>query len=374
MKAIISQGGQIKMTEVPQPKLEDGFVLVQTECSAISPGTELMMNGLQRTEPVVLGYSASGIIRACGGGMEDWQVGQRVACYGAPYARHAEWLLMPRHLIVPVPDHVSSVEASTVGLGAIAVHAVRQAGLQFGETLALIGAGILGQLIAQIAKAAGIRVIVYDLLPERCEMAHKLGIRHTAADPAEAGRMLAELSGGNGADAVILCASGKSGELIDQSLTWLRDCGKVVLVGDVKPDFSRDLMFAKEAQVLISRAGGPGRYDEVYEREGTDYPYGYVRWTEGRNMGEYIRLIAEGDIRVLPLISGVLPAEQCEEAFRRYAESPASLLGTVLLYGQAGDGEPQPQSGARDEASLSERLSQEAAVGSGGKGERDEGG
>ncbi|WP_020616491.1 zinc-dependent alcohol dehydrogenase [Paenibacillus daejeonensis] len=356
MKAIISQKGLIQWAEVPQPTLEDGFVLVQTECSAISPGTELMMNGLYREDPVVLGYSAAGVIRKIGKGMEDWQEGQRVACYGAPYARHAEWLLMPRHLLVPIPDHVSSVEASTVGLGAIAVHAVRQANLQFGETLMLIGAGILGQLIAQIARSAGLRVVVYDLLPERCEMARQLGIRHTASDPVEAGHRLSELSEGNGADAVIICASSKNGDLIDQSLRWLRDCGKVLLVGDIKPEFSRDLMFAKEAQVLISRAGGPGRYDEVYEREGTDYPYGYVRWTEGRNMGEFIRLIAEGDLRVMPLISDVLPAERCEEAFRKYAEAPADLLGTVLLYGQ----DAEPEKGAR-----------EAAVGSAGGGECD---
>lgn len=363
MKAILSHKGHIRLAEVEKPSLEDGFVLVETECTAISPGTELMMNGLYRNDPVALGYSASGIIREVGAGMEDWRVGQRVACYGAPYARHAEWLLMPRHLMVPIPDQVSSIEASTVGLGAIAIHALRQAALQFGETLMLIGAGILGQLIAQIGRSSGLRVVVYDLLPERCEMARRLGIRHTAADPGEAGRLLAEVSEGNGADAVIICASSKSGELIDQSLRWLRDCGKVLLVGDIKPEFSRDLMFAKEARVLISRAGGPGRYDESYEREGIDYPYGYVRWTEGRNMGEYIRLIAEGDLVVQPLISDVLPAEQCEAAFRRYAEAPASLLGTVLLYGAAAESAASAEgAGAATERAAGAKSDEEERV------------
>ncbi|MBW4080776.1 zinc-binding alcohol dehydrogenase [Paenibacillus sp. S150] len=332
MKAVISEKGQISVADIPAPVVEDGFVLVETEYSAISPGTEIMMNGTHRPKPIVLGYSAAGVIRSRGKGMEHWPEGQRVACYGAPYAKHAEWLLMPQHLMVPVPEHVSPAEASTVGLGAIAVHAVRQAGLQFGETLVLIGAGILGQLIAQIAKAAGCRVIVYDLLAERCGVAENLGIRHIAANPERVGQHLGALTAGMGADAVIICAGGKSGGLVDQALEWVRNQGKVLLVGDVKPDFSRELMFGKEAQVLISRAGGPGRYDPVYEKQGIDYPYGYVRWTEGRNMAEYIRLISEGDIRVKPLISEVFPLECCADAFRRYAEAPAELLGAVLAY------------------------------------------
>lgn len=332
MKAVISQEGKISMTELPAPELEEGHVLVETEYSAISPGTEIMMNGLHRSQAIVLGYSAAGIVRTRGKGMEHWAEGQRVACYGAPYAKHAEWLLMPQHLMVPVPAHVSSGEASTVGLGAIAVHAVRQAALQFGETVVLIGAGILGQLIAQIAKASGCRVIVYDLLAERCTMAEGLGIRHVAASPQGVENHLSALTAGMGADAVIVCAGGKSGALIDLGLSWVRDHGKVLLVGDVKPDFSRDLMFSKEAQVLISRAGGPGRYDPIYEKQGVDYPYGYVRWTEGRNMAEYIRLIAEGDIQVKPLISEVYAVESCADAFRRYAEAPGEMLGALLAY------------------------------------------
>ncbi|NOU81082.1 zinc-binding dehydrogenase [Paenibacillus sp. LMG 31459] len=342
MKAVLSQNGEINVAEIPAPVLEDGFVLVETEYSAISPGTEMMMNGAHRPKPIVLGYSAVGIIRSRGQGMEHWPVGQRVACYGGPYAKHAEWLLMPQHLMVPVPEHVSPVEASTVGLGAIAVHAVRQADLQFGETLVLIGAGILGQLIAQIARAAGCRVIVYDLLEARCSVAESLGIRHIAVSPEQVSSHLEQLTAGMGADAVMICAGGKSGGLVDQALEWVRNQGKVLLVGDVKADFSRELMFGKEAQVLISRAGGPGRYDPVYEKQGIDYPYGYVRWTEGRNMAEYIRLIAEGDIQVGPLISKVFPLERSADAFLQYAQSPAELLGAVLAYPVTGVQEAEP--------------------------------
>ncbi|WP_342744452.1 zinc-binding alcohol dehydrogenase [Cohnella massiliensis] len=337
MKAVISHLGQIRMSEVPRPELEDGFALVQTEYSAISPGTEVMMNGLYQANPIVLGYSAAGIVREVGKGMEHWRIGQRVACYGAPYAKHAEWLLMPKRLLVPVPDSVSPEEASTVGLGAIAVHALRQTSLQFGESLLLVGAGILGQLIAQIAKAAGYRVLLYDKMTERTAIAGELGIRHVAYTQEEVEAQVAEMTAGAGVDAVIVCAGGKTGELIDRALEWVRDRGKVLIVGDIKPDFSRDLMFAKEAQVLISRAGGPGRYDPVYEKDGIDYPAGYVRWTEGRNMAEYIRLIAEGDISVKPLIGAVFPVDRCADAYRRYAESPNSLLGALLAYpGAAG--------------------------------------
>ncbi|MBD2843689.1 zinc-binding alcohol dehydrogenase [Paenibacillus sp. IB182496] len=336
MKAVVSCEGEIRLSDIPEPPLEAGHVRIDTEYSAISPGTELMMNGQGRTTPIVLGYSAVGVIGKRGQGMEDWAVGQRVACYGAPYVRHAQRLLVPRHLMVPVPAAVSAVEASTVGLGAIAIHALRQADLHFGETLVVIGAGILGQLIAQIARAAGCRVIVSDVLQGRLRIAERTGIARTADSPAAVQQHLDEATGPMGADAVIVC-TGKTDGLIDQALRWVRDRGKVLLVGDVEPSFSRELMFAKEATVLTSRAGGPGRYDARYEREGVDYPYAYVRWTEGRNMAEYIRLIAEGAISVGPLISGVYPMEQCSDVFARYARSPAELLGAVLAYPAARD-------------------------------------
>ncbi|GIP33401.1 zinc-binding alcohol dehydrogenase [Paenibacillus sp. J2TS4] len=332
MKAVVSQGGSIQAGDVPEPKLEDGCVLVQTEYSAISPGTEIMMNGHSYSSPTVLGYSAAGVVKAVGKHVDGIQVGQRVACYGAPYVKHAEWLSVPKHLAVPVPDHVSLMEASTVGLGAIAIHALRQASLQFGETMLLIGAGILGQITAQIAQAAGYRVIVSDLIKNRCRKAEELGIRHVCRSNEQVEAKLKELTDGRGADAVLVCASSKTGELMDQSLKWIRDRGKVVVVGDLKLDFSRELMFSKEAQVLISRAGGPGRYDSIYEKEGFDYPIGYVRWTEGRNMEEYIRLMAEGDLQVGPLLTEVYPIEQCAEAYRRYSESPYDILGAVLEY------------------------------------------
>ncbi|MFD0715786.1 zinc-binding alcohol dehydrogenase [Paenibacillus sp. GCM10027626] len=331
MKAIVALDGQIQLADVPVPQLDDRSVLVQTEYSAISPGTELMMQDVNRHKEVALGYSASGIVKQVGKEVTHLQVGQRVACYGAPYVKHAEMLTVPRHLAVPVPDHVTLVEASTVGLGAIAIHALRQASLQFGESVVVVGLGILGQIIAQIAAAAGLNVIALDIVEERCAAAEKIGLQHICQSPEEVQAKLETSLTEQGADCVIL-AGGKGGELVDQGLQWIRDRGKVVVVGDLQMEFSRELMFAKEAQLLISRAGGPGRYDATYESGGIDYPIGYVRWTEGKNMAEFIRLMAEGLIHISPLISKVMPLAEAEQAYHVFRDNPRDTLGIVLQY------------------------------------------
>lgn len=342
MRAVVSYQGNISMfNDMPRPQLEDGFLLVQTAYSAISPGTEMMMNGHYYSNPFILGYSAAGVVMETKGESVALEKGQRVACYGAPYVKHAEWLAVPRHLAVPVPDHVSLEEASTVGLGAIAVHSLRQANLQFGEVLLLIGAGILGQITAQIAQAAGYQVILYDLIEERCKKASELGIRHVCSTPDQVDEKIKHLTHGEGVDVSLICASDKSGNLMDQSLERLRDRGKVIVVGDMKMDFNRELMFAKEAQVLISRAGGPGRYDPVYEKQGIAYPIGYIRWTEGRNMEEYIRLLAEGSIQVAPLLTNVHLVDECSQVYEQYRENPHSILGAVLHYPPATELEAQ---------------------------------
>lgn len=347
MRAVVSYQGNITMVDnMPQPQLEDGFILVRTAYSAISPGTEIMMNGHYFLNPYILGYSAAGIVMETKGDTAALKKGQRVACYGAPYVKHAEWLAVPRHLAVPIPDHVSLEEASAVGLGAIAVHSLRQADLQFGEVLLMIGAGILGQITAQIAQAAGYQVIVYDLLEARCQKAAELGLRHVCHTEEQVDEKIRQLTNGEGVDASLICASDKSGSLIDYSLKRLRDRGKVMIVGDMKMNFDRELMFAKEAQVLISRAGGPGRYDPIYEKQGIAYPIGYVRWTEGRNMAEYIRLLAEGEIQVAPLLTNIHPVDECTQVFDQYRNNPHSILGAVLRYPEAArqDGRQEAQS------------------------------
>ena len=333
MKAVAARNGRIIVTELDEPGLPSGHVLVRTEYSAISPGTEMMMTRNSGDTPVILGYNAVGIVERIGEGVEGVEIGSRVACYGAPYVRHAERLAVPANLTAKVPDHVDPREAACSGLGAIAIHALRTARLEFGESVVVVGLGILGNLIAQIANAAAIRTAGVDLQEDRAARLRELGVRHVYTDPAELERALPDITGGAGADAVLLCAGGPGETLINRAMDWIRDRGKIVIVGDLTMSFSRAAMFAKEAQVLISRAGGPGRYDPGYERDNRDYPIGYVRWTEGRNVGEFVRLLAEKRISVAPLITHEVPFDRAEEAYALYQQGVSGVIGTVLRYG-----------------------------------------
>lgn len=334
MRIVTTQRGVIQTQTVQDPSCEDGHVVVDTVYSAISPGTEIsaINRSKEIEDSIVLGYSAAGIVKEVGAGVEHVRVGQRVACYGGPYVRHAEQIVVPRNLIVPVPDHVDLREASFVAHGAIAIHALRQSDLRFGETAVVVGLGILGQLLCQLANAAGFRVIGFDLMQERCEQLRASGAGTACVNAEELAEAIRERSDVAGADAVFICAGGKAGGLIDQALEWLRDRGKVVIVGDVKTEFNRNKLFAKEAQVIISRAGGPGRYDAVYEHGGVDYPIGYVRWTEGRNMGEYIRMLAEGRVSVGSMITSSVSVDEAARVYGQLMGDPGSQLGVVFSY------------------------------------------
>lgn len=332
MKAIAAQSGAIVLTDIEQPALPPGHLRIKTEYSAISPGTEMSFIKKGSEKTIVLGYSAVGIIEQMGEGVSGYKPGQRVACYGAPYARHAEWLTVPANLTALVPEHVDPEEAAFAGLGAIAAHALRTAALNFGESAVVVGLGILGNVIAQMSHAAAYRTVGLDLLPERVEQLRARGIRHAYSTIDQMRSEWPDSVGGHGADAVLLCASGSGEKLINESLSWIRDRGKIVIVGDLTTEFSRGAMFAKEAQVLISRAGGPGRYDTLYERDNCDYPIGYIRWTEGRNIGEYIRLLAEGRITVKPLITHRYPLDRASEAYANYMEAKPDTVGTLIQY------------------------------------------
>ncbi|MDD9269079.1 zinc-binding alcohol dehydrogenase [Paenibacillus sp. GCM10023248] len=333
MKAVAALKGKITITELEAGPVPPGHVRVRTEYSAISPGTEMTFIRRASEQLAVLGYSAVGIVEEAGADVRHLQVGQRVACYGAPYVRHAERLTVPTNLTAAVPPHVQPEDAAFAGLGAIAIHALRTADLRFGESAIIVGLGILGQLIARIASAAAYRVAGFDTNPHRAELLRQRGVECAVDNQAQLEERLAELTGGHGADSVILCAGGPGEELIDSSLRWIRDRGKIVIVGDLSTSFSRGLMFGKEAQVLISRAGGPGRYDAGYELENKDYPIGFVRWTEGRNIAEYIRLLAENQISLEGLISDTYPMERAQEAYEGYAQS-SNRMGTLLSYGK----------------------------------------
>lgn len=334
MKAVIAQAGEVNINEIPMPSIKRNFVLVKTDYSAISPGTELLTIDRSHVlmKPLRLGYSATGLVTDVGEGVTHLNVGERVACYGGPYVHHAEYLLVPKHLAVPVPSVVDPKEAALVGLGAIAIHALRQADLRFGEHAVIMGLGILGQMMAQVADAASFNVIAFDLLAERRQLLQSTGIHTVCHSVEEVETAVKEHTGGYGVDSVLLCAKGKNTRLIDQGLTWIRDRGSVVIVGDMEISLSRELMFQKEARLLISRAGGPGRYDAAYEREGNPYPIGFIRWTEGNNMAEYIRLLAEKRVRMAPLISQVIPLDDVQSAYESFVERPGETLGVLIKY------------------------------------------
>ena len=331
MRYIATQSGKIMIAEKDKPQLLSGHVLIRTEYSAISPGTEMIYVRQASEKVVTIGYSAVGIVEEVGEGVDELLIGQRVACYGVPYVHHAEWLAVPTNLTAIVPDHVNPEEAAFAGLGAIAIHALRVADLRFGESAIIVGLGILGNMIAQISNASAYRTSGIDLNSERTSMLRKQGLTHMYDETSQLVERLDEVTGGVGADAVILCASGAGEQLINPALEWIRLRGKIVIVGDITMEYSRGLMFGKEAQMLISRAGGPGRYDKGYEQENHDYPIGYVRWTEGRNIGEYIRLLAEGRISVKPLITDIYPLERAAEAYANY-EKPTTTIATLIKY------------------------------------------
>ncbi|WP_238178082.1 zinc-dependent alcohol dehydrogenase [Paenibacillus contaminans] len=331
MRAVIGRNGAAELTDIPVPGMRAQFVKVKTDYSAVSVGTELMMirNSGNTSQDASLGYSATGIVEEVGEGVTHVVPGQRVACYGVP--AHRDYLLLPKHLVAPVPDGVRPEEAAFVGIGAIAIHALRQADLRFGETIIVAGLGILGQMIARIAHAACYRVIGLELMEERCQMLESIGAI-ACRNEEELKRAIEADPSCNGADAVLLCASNRKHSMIDQGIHWLRDRGRVVIVGDTGTEFDRDLLFMKEASVHISRAGGPGRYEQTYEQEGVDYPIGYVRWTEGRNMNEFLRLLAGKRIDVTPLITNECLLDGLPAMYKNLAEAPQQTMGIVVRY------------------------------------------
>jgi len=331
MKAVAARDGKAAVIEVDAPELKEGHVLIRTEFSGISPGTEMGIIKNSAGKSVMIGYSAVGRIEQLGEGVTDYEIGDRVACYGSPFVQHAELLAVPTNLITSVPEHVCSQEAAFTGLGAIAIHALRIADLRFGESVLVVGLGILGNLVAQIASAAAYRTVGMDLSSERVELLKQQGLPQVFERTEDLEEQLDNLTDGHGFDSIILCAGGSGEELINSSFEWLRDRGSVVIVGNLSMEFSRAAMFKKEARVLISRAGGPGRYDNQYEKENRDYPVGYVRWTEGRNVGEYVRLLSEKRISVQPLITDQYELDQAHHAYEKY-ESDSKILASLIKY------------------------------------------
>ena len=370
MKQVLIRGGEAIVEEVPPPKVEQGTILVDVRYSCISIGTELSglrasgealwkralrypdkvkkafemvsTEGLARTISVAQGklkmghpsgYSAAGIVLEVGAGIQDIEVGDRVACAGAQYANHAECICVPKNLTVAVPQPLDLADASTVTLGAIALQGVRRAQPTLGETFVVIGLGLLGQLTCQILKTNGCRVVGTDLDVKRIGLAKDLGM-DLGVSPQETNYIdqVMRLTDGVGADGVIITAATRSDAVVSSAFHMCRKKGRVVLVGDVGLNLNREDFYKKELDFLISSSYGPGRYDRRYEEEGLDYPVSYVRWTENRNMAEYLRLMSEGKVRVKPLIERTYSLDEAPAAYSALQEEGNKPILVLLSY------------------------------------------
>jgi len=250
---------------------------------------------------VALGYSCAGVVVECGRSVDEFEPGDRVACGGGGYATHAGYNNVPRRLCVKIPEGVSFEDASFATVGAIALQAVRRADVRLGERVVVVGLGLIGLLAVQILRAGGCRVLGVDPDAGRCAMGRKLG----AAEAVTAGGVEAALafSEGQGVDAVLLAAATSSNQPIEDAAEMLRMRGRAVVVGVVGMNIPRESFYRKELDLRLSMSYGPGRYDRSYEEKGRDYPYGFVRWTEQRNLGCFLDLVASGRITPQPMIS-----------------------------------------------------------------------
>ena len=375
MKQVLIRGGEAYVDEVPAPALAPGMVLVRVLNSCISSGTEgarvggaasksLMRRALEDPDKIkralemalergikstmaavrgtvssgsATGYSVAGVVERLGAGVTDLAIGDRVACAGAGLANHAEYVAVPRNLTVRIPAAVDFEEASTVTLGAIAMQGVRRLEPTLGELFVVVGLGLLGQLTVQILQANGCRVIGVDPNRERVDLARSLGMDGSIPVGAEdASERVARMTDGYGADGVVITAASDSDEIISQAFRMCRPKGRVVVVGDVGLNIQRADIYRKELEFRISTSYGPGRYDLKYEEAGLDYPIGYVRWTENRNMQEYLKLIADGKVRVRPLVREVYTIDRATAAFETVGIAAAAPL-VLLSYPAAAD-------------------------------------
>jgi predicted dehydrogenase/threonine dehydrogenase-like Zn-dependent dehydrogenase len=371
------RSGKTTIAEVPVPTPPPGMALVKVSASLVSAGTERMVvefaekslagkarsrpdlarqvldkarrEGLAPTirttfnrldQPMPLGYSSAGTIISLGEAMEGFKTGQRVACAGGGYAVHAEYNLVPRNLLTPLPGGVDFEAAAFTTLGAIALHGFRLAETQVGESLAVIGLGLLGLLAVQIATAAGCKVIGIDLDPRRVALAQGFGVQAVTRKQAEASVLA--FTSNLGADAVLICADTPSNDPVELAGAIARNRGKIVATGAVGLTLPRKIYYEKELNFINSRSYGPGRYDAAYEENGQDYPSGYVRWTEGRNFQAVVELLENGKLNVAPLISHRFPIERAGEAYAVITgKKKEPFLGVLLTYpGLTGTPEP----------------------------------
>jgi predicted dehydrogenase/threonine dehydrogenase-like Zn-dependent dehydrogenase len=370
MKQIIQsyKSGELWLAEVPVPACRSGGIVMRNMVSFVSAGTERMLVdfarkniigkalampdqvkkvlGKMKTEgifgtlekvqakldqPIPLGYSCAGAVEEVGRDVPGLSRGDRVACGGAGYANHAEFNYVPKNLVAKIPENVSFEDASCATVGSIALQGVRQCDLRLGENVCVIGLGLLGLLAVQLLKAGGARVIGYDPNGERCKTALELG-----SDVAVTGDLEAacrDFSEGRGVDAVLITAATRSNDPVTVAGEISRIKGKVVVTGMVGMEIPRDQYYKKELDFKLSLSYGPGRYDPGYEEAGHDYPYGYVRWTERRNIKAFLDLVAAGKVTPSKLITHRFDFEKALDAYELLlGKSKEPYLGIILEY------------------------------------------
>ena len=369
MKQILQsfKTGEMWLAEVPAPLCKGRGAVVRTCASFVSAGTERMLaefakKGLvgkalqmpdqvkkvirkMKTEgifatlekvqakldqPIPLGYSSAGVVVEAGRD-SGFNVGDRVACGGAGFANHAEFDYVPRNLMVKIPDGVSFEDASCATVGSIALQGVRQCEVNLGESVAVIGLGLMGILAVQMLKASGCRVVGFDPNPSRCKLAEEMGCDRAVSDNFAAECMA--FSGGFGVDAVLITAATHSDEPVTVAAEISRKKGRVVATGLVGMNLPRDQYYKKEVDFRLSCSYGPGRYDPVYEEQGIDYPFGYVRWTEQRNMAAFLQLVAEGKVTPSKLVTHRFKFDDALDAYQvLLGIKKEPYLGIVLDY------------------------------------------
>ncbi|MEV0091306.1 bi-domain-containing oxidoreductase [Streptomyces sp. NPDC050738] len=372
MKQVVQnyKSGELALLDVPVPGCKPGGVVVRSVYSLISTGTELMkvseagmsMVGKARSRPdqvakvmqsvatngvpatyrkvmgkldsyTPLGYSLCGVVEQVGAGVDDVAVGDLVACAGNEHALHAELNWVPKNLYAPVPEGLAPRHAAFGTVGSIAMQGVRQGEPQLGEVALVIGLGLIGQLVVQLLTAAGVRVVGVDPDPARCELAERTGAV-ACGDPESKAveAAVAELTGGHGVDQVYLAAGGGSNQPVELAARLCRDRGRVVDIGKCRLDLPWNAYYEKELDVRFSRSYGPGRYDPAYELEGRDYPIGYVRWTERRNLACFLDLVARGRVDVEPLISHVADFDDAVETYQRLKDGELKAVAVLFRY------------------------------------------
>ncbi|MBE7534447.1 MAG: Gfo/Idh/MocA family oxidoreductase [Anaerolineales bacterium] len=360
--------GKATIEDVPMSTPREGQALVKVSASLVSAGTERMVvefaekslvgkarsrpdlvkqvldkarregvvNTIQAAfnrldQPMALGYSSAGTIVALGKNISGFKVGQRVACAGGGFAVHAEYNVVPRNLLTPLPKNVDFESAAFTTLGAIALHGFRLAEPQLGENVAVIGLGLLGLLAIQIASAAGCNVLGIDLDPKRIALASSLGLEAVSRQRAESTSQL--FTANRGFDVVLICADTPSNDPVELAGIIARDRARVVATGAVGLTLPRKIYYEKELSFINSRSYGPGRYDSNYEENGQDYPLGYVRWTEGRNFQAVVDLMESGKLKAKPLITHRFPIEKATQAYDVITgKKKEAFLGVLLTY------------------------------------------